>query len=317
MKTNIHHRVTVLLTLAVGLAAGTVTAQNAKKVIAVGTVQTTSALAEDMAQKGKTIEMRRVVEALDRHYINALVQTRKFTIVGRSDLKDLLKEQDLGDSGLVDAGTSAEKGKIKGAEFRQVVTVDSFLEENTDAAFASGRKATKRRFQLSAQSITYNASTGEALDSSNFQVEKMDVLDKPDGQVSDAKRTDELMPALAKEMAEKVAARTVDVLYPAKILDVEDKVVTINRGDTSGIQIGQIWNVFGPAKTVTDPDSGEVIKRKGANLGRVKITSVDPTYSQGEIIEDRGIVAGSIVSPPGKALVPVSRPAPKEGALQE
>ena len=81
-------------------------------------------------------------------------------------------------------------------------------------------------------------------------------------------------------------------------VDKEAKLVTINRGDTFGIQVGETWNVFGPSKTIKDPDSGETIKRKGALVGKVKITSVEPTYSQGEMLEDKGVVAGCVVSKP-------------------
>ena len=45
-------------------------------------------------------------------------------------------------------------------------------------------------------------------------------------------------------------------------------------------------------------DSGAEIKRKGGLIGKIKITSVEPTYSQGEIIEDKGIVVGSVLSKP-------------------
>ena len=284
------------------LLASTNAPAQTRETLAVGTVQTTSALTDDMARKGKSLEMRRVVESLDRHLITALAQSKKFSIVGRSDLKDLLKEQDLGDSGIVDAGTAAEKGKVKGAKYRLVTTVDNFLEENTDADFGNGRKMTKRRFQLSAQAIIYDAATSEVLDSSNVQVEKLDTLTVEPGQVSDAKRTDDLMPAVAKEFADRVTLRTVGAVFPAKIIDKEDKTVTINRGESTGIQVGEEWKVFGPSKTITDPDSGEVIKRKGTYVGKVKITSVESNYSQGEIIEDKGgVVTGSVLSPPQKA----------------
>ncbi len=301
---NINKSSCLATLLALAFLGSFSTPAQTRKTIAIGTVQTTPSLAQDMARRGKTIEFNRVVESLDRHYINALVQTRKFRLVGRSDLKDLLKEQDLGDSGIVDAGTAAEKGKVKGAEYRVVTTVDSFLEENTDAVFATGRKFTKRRFQLSAQSIIYDSSTSEVVDSSNFQVEKLDTLAVVDGQVSDAKRTDELMPALVRELSEKVAARTVDVIYPVKVLDKEGKVVTINRGDGFGIKVGEIWNVYGPSKTITDPDTGAVIKRKGVLIGQVKISSIDTDYSQAEILGDKDVPVGSIVSRPQEVGAP-------------
>lgn len=301
MNTLLHKSVSMAATLVL-LSALHSPAQGKKEVLAIGKVEPTKALAEDMQRKGKTVEMRRVIEAMDGHLISALAQTRKFTLVGRSDLADLLKEQDLGDSGVIDAGTAAEKGKVKGAKFRLVTTVDSFLEENVETVFAgTGRKGTKRRFQLSAQAKVYDASTGELLEAPNIQIEKLDAIIGDGTQVSDAKRTDELMPALAREMAEKVAIRVVDVAFPVKVIDVEEKTVTLNRGDGGGIKVGEVWSVFGPAKSITDPDTGTVIKRKGKLLGKIRITSVDPDSSQGEVVEGEGIAVGAILSRPLEA----------------
>jgi curli biogenesis system outer membrane secretion channel CsgG len=287
----------LLLAVAAILIPAVSHAQTGKKeTLAVGSVQTNASLVTDMERKGKIIELGRVVGSVDHHLIAALVQTRKFSILGRSDLKDIIKEQDLGASGLVDTSTAPEQGMLKGAKYRLVTTVDHFLEGNETANF-NGRVATKRRIQISAQAIVYDTTTGEALDSVDIPVEKFDVVYE-DNIATDAKRTDDLMPATAKELSLKIANRVVDVVFPAKIIDVDNSQVTVNRGDGFGIQVGDIWNVFGPTKVIKDPDSGEVIKRKGTLVGKIKFTSIDPTYSQAQIIEDKGVVAGSVVSQP-------------------
>jgi hypothetical protein len=193
---------------------------------------------------------------------------------------------------------------VKGAKFRLVTTVDGFLEQNTEQPFpGTGRKGVKRRFQLSAQAKVYDASTGELLEAPNIQIEKTDVIINDGAEVSDGKRTDDLMPAVARELAEKVAARVADVAFPAKVIDVEDKTVTINRGDGGGMKVGDIWSVFGAGKTITDPDTGEQIKVKGKLIGRIKITSVDARSSQGEMIEDNGVAVGAILTRPPEAAV--------------
>jgi curli biogenesis system outer membrane secretion channel CsgG len=273
-----------------------------KETLAVGAVGTNHALAADMERKGKTVEMGRVVEALDHQLISALVQSRKFSIVGRSDLPEVLGEQNLAASGVVDASTASAAGKVKSAKYKLVTTVDSFLEGNDTAVF-NGRNVFKRRFQLSAQAVIYDTTTSEALEASNFQLEKTDIIYPTENEITDSKRSDDLMPAVAREMAGKVAQRTVEVIFPAKIIDKEDKLITINRGDAVGIHVGEIWNAYGPPKTITDPDSGQVIKRKGALLGRIRITAVEPTYSQGEVMEDKGVVVGCVLSKPQEAAV--------------
>jgi hypothetical protein len=65
--------------------------------------------------------------------------------------------------------------------------------------------------------------------------------------------------------------------------------------------VGEVWTVYGPSRSITDPDTGTVIKRKGKLLGRIKITTVDPDSSQGEIIEGEGIAVGAILNRPQEA----------------
>ena len=59
----------------------------------------------------------------------AITASRKFTIVGRQDLKTLLDEQDLGQSGVVNQESAAQLGEVKGAKYKLVTVVDHFQEE--------------------------------------------------------------------------------------------------------------------------------------------------------------------------------------------
>jgi curli biogenesis system outer membrane secretion channel CsgG len=288
---------------AVGILSTLSSVAQKREVLAIGRVEPTASLAEDMKRQNKSIEMRRVIEAMDGHLISALAQTRKFTLVGRSDLDDLIKEQGLIDSGVVDPETGAEKSRVQGAKYRLVTTVDSFLDERIEAEFAGGRKGSKRRLQFSAQAKIYDASTGELLEAPNFQIEKLDARIRDGGERSDARQNDELMPATAREMSRKIAAAVVDVGFPAKVLEKEDKTVVINRGAGLGMKVGDVWNAFGPTRTLTDPDTGTVIKRKGKLIGKVKITDVEPDSSEGELVEDNGVVVGSILTRPPEEAV--------------
>jgi len=235
--------------------------------------------------------------------VTSLAQTRKFTIVGRKGLlKDVVAEQDLAQSGLANAATAPEAGQLKGAKYTLTATMDSFLENSEVASFAEGRKM-KRRFQISAQAVIVDTTTGEVFDTANVQLDKTDIVDMP-ANVSEKEigaRTDELMPVLARELAEKISAITVASVYPVKVIDVEDeKVLTLNRG-ASLFSEGDVVEIYGPSRTVTDPDTGDVIKRKGKSVGKARITSVEPAYSQAELIENSGVKVGCQAS---KLVVP-------------
>ena len=55
-----------------------------------------------------------------------LVDTRKYRVIERSRLNDVLNEQGLTDSGLVDPGTAAQIGRLLGAELIMVGSITQF-----------------------------------------------------------------------------------------------------------------------------------------------------------------------------------------------
>ena len=67
----------------------------AKLSLAVGAVKVTPALEATLAQRGQVLELGRVQQSLDPQLTAAFQASRKFELVARSDLKDVLLEQDL------------------------------------------------------------------------------------------------------------------------------------------------------------------------------------------------------------------------------
>jgi curli biogenesis system outer membrane secretion channel CsgG len=265
-----------------------------RQTIAVDKVKASASLTADLSKDNRSIQAARIVEAMDRHLMTAITSSRKFTVVGRQDLKAILDEQDLGQSGIVNEETAAQLGEVKGAKYKLVTVVDHFQEETARATFNEGEKL-KRRFQISAQATIYDTSTGEVLDASNIQVEKVDVISVDPGTSNrTGGRTDELMPLLTRELAEKTTARLIDVLFPAKIIDVDNTTITINRGEGFFAQ-GDVITLFSPGKTVTDPDTGEKITIKGRAIGTARITFVEPTNAQAELAPNVTATVGAQV----------------------
>ena len=99
---------------------------------------------------------------------------------------------------------------------------------------------------------------------------------------------DLLLIDITREMAQKIASRVADAVFPARILGTRGKTVTINRNDTSGIKVGQVWEVFVLGDELVDPDTGDK-SREEVFVGTVKVTRVTPQNSQAEILEDTGI----------------------------
>ena len=272
-----------------------------KSTLAISSIKPTPSL-EASVKPDKKLEMGRILESLDSQLIDRVNATRKFEVVGRSDLSDIVKEQDLGASGNVDAKTAAQAGKLTGAKYLLVSTVDDFQDYVETATFeGTGRSSTKRVFRFSVIGKIYDSSTGKLLESANLQTGNdafKDISENRSYSVKDGNLSDEMMVAVARDLAQKIANRLVDVIYPAKILIKRDKEVTINRGEGGGVAVGDTFNVFALGEELIDPDTKESLGREEAKVGKVKITQVNPKTSLADILDDTGIDKGAVLRRP-------------------
>ena len=263
-----------------------------KETIGVTAVKPTQAILKSVDRDGKRISLDRVLQSMNGQLIDRINATRKFQVVARSDLDDILKEQDFASSGNVDLNdkSAAQQFKVAGVKYLVVTTIDDFQDYNEVAAFqGTGRSATKRVIRLSCVGKIYDSTTGKLLESTNFQISNKDVSENKTYSVRDSNLNEDLLVAIAREMSGKIANRVTDVIFPPKVLSKRDKQITINRGDGTDIAVGQIWNVFALGEELIDPDTKESLGREEILIGKVKIIGVLPKTSTAEIIEDHGI----------------------------
>lgn len=294
----------VLLVAASSLVSQTAFAQ--KETLGVMAIRPTPSLTQSVAKASKSISLGRVVESLDSQLIDRLNATRKFELLARSDLKDVLREQSLAASGNLDAldKNTAKQFKLAGAKYILVATLDDFQDFTETATFqGTGTSATKRAIRLSTVGKIYDATSGKLLESANFQLTNKDIAENRNYSTKDGELSDELLVAIAREMADRLANRVADVIFPAKVLVRRDKQITINRGDGTGIAVDQIWNVYAVGEELIDPDTKESLGKEEVLVGKARIVSVQPKTATAEVLEDTGVDKGAILRlPPAKKL---------------
>jgi|GEM_PF-2208816 len=282
--------------LAQAVAGTTSTSQGGtpegKATLGVAAIKPTPALVAAVETVGKSNPMARVVESLDSQLSDRFNATRKFEIVSRSDLKELLKEQGLADSGNVDANdkSAAKSFKIAGVKYLLVTTLDDFQDMTAKEELKIQKEVLQvRTIRLSAIGKIYDSTTGKLLESANFQAStNKDVTDFATTTL-DGNRTDFLLVAIARDMAGKIANRVVEVISPAKVTDVTGKQVTIDWGDGMFLAKGDKFEVF-KLKEKANADPVEI------SIGFVEIKRVNPKSSTAEIVgENLGIDEGCIL----------------------
>ena len=289
---------TVLALATVLLLAPALRAQTEKTTLAVSTIKANPALAAAMAKTGKTASLGRVTEALDSQLIDRLIATRKFDLVGRSDLKDILKEQELANSGNVNPNdpNAARAGQLAGAKLILTTTLDDFEDTTSKVELTTlQRTATVRKIRMTAAARLVDATTGKVVDATTVQLEAKDDRMDQAGIKRDAELTDSALVALARDAAEKIANRMADAAFPVRVLVKRDKQITINRGDGAGVAVGQVWNIFAMGEELVDPDTKEVLGREEVLVGKARIVSVQAKFSTAEVLDDAGIDKGAVL----------------------
>lgn len=262
------------------------------KKLAISDVTVTSGLTAANAAGGKSISLSRVAEALDGQLLDRIQSTRKFEIIARSDLSALLKEADFANN----------KFQISNVDYLLVTSIDDFQDHKETKNFAAlGKTVTVRTIRFGAIGKVYDGATGRLIESTNFSLVHTQPDDVSGNNVRDGDLSDNLLRTITKDMAEKVAVRIADVIFPARIISKLDKQVTINRGEGSGVAIGQLWNVFALGADLVDPDTGVSLGKEEMQVGTVRITQVNPKTSIGQIVEDNGVDKLAILRLPQNA----------------
>jgi curli biogenesis system outer membrane secretion channel CsgG len=276
-------------------------AQTDKDSLAIGAVEVNAALETSAAADGTLPSLEQLQQSLDGELLNAFQQTRRFDLFARSDLAEILGEQDLAASGNLDPNDpdTAEAFQLGGVQYLVVTELSAFRDRTETARFESiGKRATARTIEAVAIARIYDTTTARLLESARVTAAARDFAEERDATTARGSgATGTVVADTANRLAQAVAERTVQVLYPARIVGKAGRTVMFNRGDSFPIEPGDRWTVYAEGEEMIDPDTGESLGSLQADVGTVVVREVLPRTTRAEIEEDFGIAVGNIVRP--------------------
>ncbi len=281
-----------------------------KSTLAVTKVSATKAIENAMVANGSIDTFKRVVESLDVNLFSAFENTRKFKMVSRTDLDAVMKEKGLASSGNVNISdvNAAKMGQLLGAKYIVTVSVDDFQDFKDKARFEKLNKSDENRsIRIGAIAKVIDSTTGAILETANFIVKKNSYVSKDDVAThSGGNKSDENIALLARDISAQMANKVVDAIFPPKVIAKTGKVVTFNRGDGTGVNVGDEYTIFAVGDEMFDPDTGDALGVEEVEIGKMRVTSVTPKFSKGELVVDNGVGKGQILRLTKKAEKPQS-----------
>ena len=273
-----------------GLAPG---AHAQRDTLGVVPVKVIPAVATKLSNARKTLSAEQMSQSLMEQFINSVNATRKFQVVVRGDLKELIADDDKA------RALNPDKNKgfnLADTKYLTVLTVDDYEDQTQRLEQKiTNTTLTKRTVRLSLIAKIYESATGKLLESTSKSISSTDAQQTLNEASNDADVTDSLIRTVVKDSADWAATRVVDVIFPAKVIAKTDKTVTINRGEGSGMAAEQVWRVFAVGKELIDPDTKEVLGKEEVEIGKIRVTDVLPKFSHATVLEDRGIAEGAVL----------------------
>jgi len=291
----------ILLSFAFGIAHAADNGRHLKKSIAV--VDFSSRIAEFEGGAGFT-EM----------LTNALFQSKRFVVVDRSALWQVLDEQDFAASDRSAASLkTAMTGKVLPAQLLIIGAI-------TDAATEGAQKTSSSSISIAGFSFgggkakasmtviirILDSSTGEVLESVSIEHESESGGSAMSGCVygvcggtdsAEGKYWSKITEEVIDKAVLEIVENTKSIPFKGKLIRADESTIYANVGGRNGAQAGQIYSVYSPGIELVDPDTGESLGSDMFKVGSIKLVDVQEKFSRAVPETGTGFKPGHILMP--------------------
>jgi len=208
--------------------------------------------------------------------ITELVKTGKFIVVERDKLGKLLDEQKLGQTGVIDANTAAQVGKVLGLNAILTGSISQFgaKKEGKDLLITQSKQ---QIVECTVDVRAVDTETGQVL----FADSGKGVVRKATGQILgmgnkskyDETLEGEALRAAIVQFMSNLVSQVNKKPWSCRVAAVEDGSIYLNAGQESGLEVGQKMKVFSQGREIKDPTTGLVLGRTEKEIGSGKISS--------------------------------------------
>lgn len=242
---------------------------------------------------------------LTNELIHQLVATRKFDVLERTRVDDLIKEKELQDSDFAAPDEAAKIARLLGADYFVLGRIDDFdVEiENKTIPYSS------QTYQQHAADIdlylrVVDARSGRIVAAEKFESEARVRVVKD-------KKTPNVGKLVVSQAAQDMVGRITNTVFPVKVARVEGRTLYLNRGADGNLKAGDLVAVYSQGQAIVDSDTGETLGHTESQVAEARVTAVEARFTKAELVADAavagGVTEGMLVrrqGKPGKTTAP-------------
>lgn len=240
--------------------------------------------------------------------VTALVESDKFTVIEREELDEILKEQGLGQTGLVTPQSAAKVGQLLGVQRIITGSITEFGSKENKVGggiggFNLGVSTTTARVTVDIRIV--NVNTGEIVMAKSAEGEDsstgLDNVGVQDIDFHNSNTWDNTQLGIASreainECVEYVTEAMEGLPWQGKIIKANGTIY-MKPGSKGGVQPGMVFSVYRPGEELIDPDTGISLGSEEAKIGTIQYTGDVGEGKAGKAIvkSGTGFAAGDLV----------------------
>jgi curli biogenesis system outer membrane secretion channel CsgG len=241
--------------------------------------------------------------------VTSLVESEKFIVIERAELDEILKEQGLGQTGLVTPQSAAKVGQLLGLQRIITGSITEFGSKQDKVGggiggFNIGVSTTTARVAVDLRIINVNtgeivmAKMAEGEDSStgldNVGVENIDFHNSStwdNTQLGIASR--EAINGCVEYITEDMSG----LPWEGKIIKASGATIYMKPGSKGGVQPGMVFSIYRPGEELIDPDTGISLGAEESKIGEIQYTGdvADGKAGKAIVKSGTGFAAGDLV----------------------
>ena len=262
---------------------------------------------EDKARYGNNIG-----QGIADMLVTKLVESNQYLVVERNELDAILKEQGLGQSGLVTQQSAAKVGQLLGVEMIVTGSVSEFGEKKSKVGGGIGSfggfnigVATKTA-RVGVDIRLVNTSTGEIIAAKSADGEDsstgLDNVGIEDVNFHNSTTWDNTQLGIASRIAIEKCVDYINegmsgIPWEGKILKASDGTIYMKPGSKGGVQPGMKFSVYRPGEELIDPDTGISLGSEESKIGEIEYLSdiADGKAGKALVKSGTGMQAGDLI----------------------
>lgn len=221
--------------------------------------------------------------------VTQLVKSRRFDVVERSRVEDLMKEQEFSESGYISAETAVQIGKMIGADFfvmGKIEHLEAALEDKP-VPYGKGKTQQEGVGQMVVNMRVVDSRGGKIVAAEKFNVKFTEKKLKSPGI---------FVENLREQAAREIVSTVVERVFPLKVVSVANGVAVINRGGAASFKVGTSLAAYEWGDEIKDPDTEESLGFEETKVGELRVTEVLDKTSKAEIISGADVIKkGTVV----------------------